>query len=286
MLTFEFVLVLRPPPHSSPFQGEEDRAASSPFPCKGEGRGGGLLPLVLRMTTKFEVNGKPVSVDVEPRMQLADCLRHDLRLTGTHIGCEHGVCGACTVLMNGRAARSCLTLAVQADGAIITVEGCPGRRASRCKVFRNTLRCSAATARRACSSRRMRCSPRSRTASGRGPGCVVRQHLPLHGYIGIVEAEGCSTPASITRSSAVGFRRGDARALIFFFRLVSPLDGGRGRHRLGRPAGRPARERRLPPLARRHAARAGPAKPLCWLKHDGVHSMSTTCSRGSSRAAH
>src|SRR5258707_6627495 len=76
------------------------------------------------MTTKFEVNGKQVSVAVEPRLTLADCLRHELRLTGTHIGCEHGVCGACTVLVDGEAVRSCLVLAVQADGrTVITVEG-------------------------------------------------------------------------------------------------------------------------------------------------------------------
>jgi aerobic carbon-monoxide dehydrogenase small subunit len=76
------------------------------------------------MTTKFEVNGKSVSVDVEPRMTLADCLRHELRLTGTHIGCEHGVCGACTVIVGGEAVRSCLMFAVQADGKPIrTVEG-------------------------------------------------------------------------------------------------------------------------------------------------------------------
>ena len=76
------------------------------------------------MNTKFEVNGKAVSVDVEPRLTLADCLRHELRLTGTHIGCEHGVCGACTVLIDGAAVRSCLMFAVQADGyAITTIEG-------------------------------------------------------------------------------------------------------------------------------------------------------------------
>ena len=76
------------------------------------------------MPTNFEVNGKPVSVDVEPRMTLADCLRHDLRLTGTHVGCEHGVCGACTVLVDGEAVRSCLMLAVQAEGTkVVTVEG-------------------------------------------------------------------------------------------------------------------------------------------------------------------
>ena len=61
---------------------------------------------------------------MEPRLTLADCLRHHLRLTGTHVGCEHGVCGACTVLIDGRSGRSCLTFAVQADGCeITTVEG-------------------------------------------------------------------------------------------------------------------------------------------------------------------
>ena len=70
------------------------------------------------------VNGVPRTVRVPARRLLSDCLRHDLRLTGTHVGCEHGVCGACTVLLDGVAARSCLMLAVTADGArITTVEG-------------------------------------------------------------------------------------------------------------------------------------------------------------------
>ena len=76
------------------------------------------------MPVQFEVNGKPVEVEVEPRLTLADCLRHELRLTGTHVGCEHGVCGACTVIVDGAAVRSCLMLAVQAEGAkIVTIEG-------------------------------------------------------------------------------------------------------------------------------------------------------------------
>jgi carbon-monoxide dehydrogenase small subunit len=76
------------------------------------------------MPTKFEVNRKTVEVSVEPRMTLADCLRQVLRLTGTHIGCEHGVCGACTVLLDGEAVRSCLMLAVQAEGhSVTTIEG-------------------------------------------------------------------------------------------------------------------------------------------------------------------
>jgi aerobic-type carbon monoxide dehydrogenase small subunit (CoxS/CutS family) len=70
------------------------------------------------------VNGASVAVTVEPRTSLADCLRHELKLTGTHLGCEHGVCGACTVIVDGAAVRSCLMLAVQADGCDIrTVEG-------------------------------------------------------------------------------------------------------------------------------------------------------------------
>jgi aerobic-type carbon monoxide dehydrogenase small subunit (CoxS/CutS family) len=76
------------------------------------------------MPVSFEVNGKAVSVEVEPRMTLADCLRHVLRLTGTHVGCEHGVCGACTILVDGAAVRACLLLAVQAEGSkVVTIEG-------------------------------------------------------------------------------------------------------------------------------------------------------------------
>ena len=77
-------------------------------------------------TTRFTVNGKQVQVDVEPRTSLADTLRYHLKLTGTHIGCEHGVCGACTVIVDGAAIRSCLILAAQADGTqITTIEGLP-----------------------------------------------------------------------------------------------------------------------------------------------------------------
>jgi aerobic-type carbon monoxide dehydrogenase small subunit (CoxS/CutS family) len=76
------------------------------------------------MRVAFELNGKSVEVDIEPRMHLADCLRDVLRLTGTHVGCEHGVCGSCTVIVDGAAVRSCLMLAVQAEGSsVLTVEG-------------------------------------------------------------------------------------------------------------------------------------------------------------------
>jgi len=72
----------------------------------------------------LRVNGSSATITVEPRMTLADALREELRLTGTHLGCEHGVCGACTVIVDGLAVRACLMLGVQAEGReVITVEG-------------------------------------------------------------------------------------------------------------------------------------------------------------------
>ena len=76
------------------------------------------------MAVRVEVNGRDYAAQVPARLLLSDFLRHQLGLTGTHVGCEHGVCGACTVLLDGAAVRSCLLLAVQVDGArITTVEG-------------------------------------------------------------------------------------------------------------------------------------------------------------------
>lgn len=78
----------------------------------------------MRKAVKIEVNGVVRSAEVDVRTTLADFLRERLGMTGTHLGCEHGVCGACTVLVDGKSARSCLLLAVQVDGASIeTVEG-------------------------------------------------------------------------------------------------------------------------------------------------------------------
>ena len=80
-----------------------------------------------RVPVAMTVNGARHAREVEPRLLLVDFLREDLDLTGTHVGCEHGVCGACTVLMDGDSVRSCLTLAVQADGAEVeTVESLGG----------------------------------------------------------------------------------------------------------------------------------------------------------------
>ena len=77
-----------------------------------------------KRTITLTVNGKRYREEVEVRLTLADFLRHQLGLTGTHLGCEHGVCGACTILLDGRSARACLMLAVQANGhELITVEG-------------------------------------------------------------------------------------------------------------------------------------------------------------------
>ncbi|MBV8986170.1 MAG: (2Fe-2S)-binding protein [Acidimicrobiia bacterium] len=80
-----------------------------------------------RRAIRMTVNGTETEAFVDPRRTLADVLREDLELTGTHLGCEHGVCGACTVLLDGSAVRSCLLLGVQADGSdITTIEGVAG----------------------------------------------------------------------------------------------------------------------------------------------------------------
>ena len=100
----------------------------------------------------FELNGRPVEGEAEPRMLLTDFLRHRLGMTGTHVGCEHGVCGACTVEIDGALGRACLTLAVQVDGARIrTVEGlapAPGRLLVLQEAFRrhHALQCGFCTA--------------------------------------------------------------------------------------------------------------------------------------------
>src|SRR5450756_2150467 len=96
------------------------------------------------------VNGEAVAAEVKPRLNLADFLRDDLGLTGTHVGCEHGVCGACTVRLDGEIVRSCLTLAVQADGcAVETIEGLSdsGEVADLQNAFRdrNALQCGFCT---------------------------------------------------------------------------------------------------------------------------------------------
>jgi 2-furoyl-CoA dehydrogenase 2Fe-2S iron sulfur subunit len=105
-----------------------------------------------RHNVRFTLNGRPVTAEAEPRMLLTDFLRYELGATGTHVGCEHGVCGACTIEIDGVTARACLTLAVQADGATIrTVEGLapePGRLSVLQEAFRrhHALQCGFCTA--------------------------------------------------------------------------------------------------------------------------------------------
>ncbi len=98
------------------------------------------LDAARRHPVRFTLNGRSISAEAEPRTLLHDFLRHTLGATGTHVGCEHGVCGACTVQIDGQPARACLTLAVQADGADIrTVEGlapAPGRLSVLQEAFR------------------------------------------------------------------------------------------------------------------------------------------------------
>ena len=103
-----------------------------------------------RHHVRLTVNGRTVEGEAEPRMLLTDFLRHKLGLTGTHVGCEHGVCGACTVEIDGAPARACLTLAVQADGSTLrTVEGLsePGQLSVLQQAFRrhHALQCGFCT---------------------------------------------------------------------------------------------------------------------------------------------
>ncbi len=81
-------------------------------------------PVSNQVSVSITVNGKTYQRHIDPRLLLSDFLRHELELTGTHVGCEHGVCGACTVLLDDKAVRSCIIFAVQLDGqSLITVEG-------------------------------------------------------------------------------------------------------------------------------------------------------------------
>ncbi len=104
-----------------------------------------------RHRVRFTLNGRAAEGEAEPRLLLSDFLRHNLGMTGTHVGCEHGVCGACTIEIDGTLARACLTLAVQTDGARLrTVEGLapePGRLSVLQEAFRrrHALQCGFCT---------------------------------------------------------------------------------------------------------------------------------------------
>ena len=147
----------------------------------------------------LKVNGEPVAARIEARRTLVDFLREDLALTGSHVGCEHGVCGACTVLLNGEVVRGCLTFAVQCDGADVeTIEGLSdsGALADLQRAFqeRNALQCGFCTP-------GVLISARELLAAGIVPSReTIREHLSGHycrctGYQAIVDAIGAAARA-------------------------------------------------------------------------------------------
>ncbi len=138
-----------------------------------------------RHTVRCTLNGRAVSGEAEPRLLLSDFLRHVLGATGTHVGCEHGVCGACTIQIDGAPARACLTLAVQVDGADLrTVEGlapAPGELSPLQEAFRahHGLQCGFCTAGILMSlDALLRDNPRPTEAEIRDD--AVRAFVPLH----------------------------------------------------------------------------------------------------------
>jgi len=144
------------------------------------------------MKIELNVNGLRCTGDVEPRKTLLDALRDDFLLTGAHAGCEHGVCGACTVLLNGESVRGCLTFAVQCDGAAVdTIEGLSdtGAVADLQRAFqeRNALQCGYCTP-------GILISARELLAAGDAPSReTIREYLSGHycrctGYQPIVDA--------------------------------------------------------------------------------------------------
>ncbi len=161
-------------------------------------------------TIRLRVNGESVAAEVAPRTHLADFLRDQLGLTGTHLGCEHGVCGACTVRLDGGIVRACLVLAVQADGGDVeTIEGLSdtGEIADLQEAFadRNALQCGY-------------CTPGMLIAAqdwllhaaalpvGEGPRAAIREHLSGNycrctGYQAIVDAVESTARARAGRSA-------------------------------------------------------------------------------------
>ena len=157
------------------------------------------------LDVSFRVNGDDVRERVEARKTLVDFLRDDLGLTGSHVGCEHGVCGACTVLVNGEVVRGCLTLAVQCDGAEVeTIEGISdsGRIADLQEAFqrRNALQCGYCTP-------GMLIGAEALLASGGVPSRdTIREHLSGNycrctGYQAIVDA---IESVALTRAEKAG----------------------------------------------------------------------------------
>src|ERR1700738_1588792 len=172
------------------------------------------IPAAERAALRFTLNGRPVSAHADARMQLADLIRHVLKQYGTHVGCEHGICGACTGLLDGRAVRSCLIFAPQVErSSIITVEGLAqenGEPNDLQKSFRrhHALQCGFCTAGILLSATqflRENADPSAEEVRDRLSGHLCR----CTGYAGIVEAilatarrrkTSCSTQASGDRN--------------------------------------------------------------------------------------
>jgi carbon-monoxide dehydrogenase small subunit len=158
------------------------------------------------LAISLEVNGERVEAHVPPRVNLADFLREHLKLTGTHVGCEHGVCGACTVRFNGEIVRSCLMLAVQANGASIeTIEGLSdsGEISDLQAAFRerNALQCGFCTPAMLITAQDLL---KSETEPGRDR---IREHLSGNycrctGYQAIVDAVEATAKARKNRNKA------------------------------------------------------------------------------------
>lgn len=98
------------------------------------------LSATKRHLVRFTLNGRPAAMEVEPRTLLSDALRYGLGATGTHVGCEHGVCGACTITIDGEPARACLTLAVQVEGADVRTVESLAREPNRLSVLQAAFR--------------------------------------------------------------------------------------------------------------------------------------------------
>ena len=185
------------------------------------------------------VNGKPVSADVEPRTHLADFLRERLDLTGTHLGCEHGVCGACTILVDGMPVRSCITYAVSCDGAeVVTIEGLDDDEITRelREAFKreHALQCGYCTPGMLVSARDL--VMRSRNADEHDIRVAMSGNLcRCTGYVGIIRA---------IRSVIAARRDRDIAAIVGGVRRsVGPAGSGHASTQGARAVGSPCRPR-------------------------------------------
>ena len=165
------------PPRAGPPHGRrDDQGGASKMPRLSADR---------RHRVRFVLNGRPVEAEAEPRMLLTDFLRHTLGMTGTHVGCEHGVCGACTIEIDGVPARACLTLAVQADGTTIRTVEASRARAGQARRAAGRLPASSCAAMRLLHRRhsdvaRYLSARPCRSFGGRAARISRRASVPLH----------------------------------------------------------------------------------------------------------